>query len=70
VCPNKNWFSRFEKLDGYFVVMGDDRPCNMEGIGTIHIKMFDEMVQELKEVRYVPQLKGILSMLVLGSIRS
>ena len=37
--------------------MGDDRPCNMERIGTVHIKMFDGMVQELKEVRYVPQLK-------------
>jgi len=23
----------------------------------VHIKMFDEMVRELKEVRYVPQLK-------------
>ena len=29
----------------------------MEGIGTVHIKMFDEMVQELKDMRYVPQLK-------------
>jgi len=29
----------------------------MERIGTVHIKMFDGMVQELKEVRYVPQLK-------------
>ena len=37
--------------------MGDDRPCNMKGIGTVQIKMFDEMVRELKEVRYVPQLK-------------
>ena len=26
-------------------------------IGTIQIKMFDVMVRELKEVRYVPQLK-------------
>ena len=34
--------------------MGDDCPCNMEGID---IKMFDEMVRELKDVRYVPQLK-------------
>ena len=39
------------------VVMGDDRPCNMEGIGMVHIKMFDGIVRELKEVRYVPQLK-------------
>jgi len=29
----------------------------MEGIGTVHIKMFDGMMQELKDVRYVPQLK-------------
>jgi len=37
--------------------MSNDRPCNMEGIGTVHIKMFDGMVRELKDVRYVPQLK-------------
>jgi len=29
----------------------------MKGIGTVQIKMFDGMVRELKEVRYVPQLK-------------
>ena len=29
----------------------------MEGVGTIQIKMFDGMIRELKEVRYVPQLK-------------
>ena len=34
-----------------------DHPCNMEGMGIVRIKMFDEIVQELKEVRYVPQLK-------------
>ena len=37
--------------------MGDDRPCHMEGIGTILVKMFDGMVRELKDVSYVPQLK-------------
>jgi len=37
--------------------MGDDHPCNMKGINTILIKMFNGMVQELKEVKYVPQLK-------------
>ena len=37
--------------------MGDDRPCNMEGIGTVQIKIFDGMIRELKEVRYLPQLK-------------
>ena len=47
-----------------FCFMGDDHLCNMEGIGTIQIMMFDGMVQELKEVRYVPQVKKILSLLV------
>jgi len=39
--------------------MGDDRPCNMEDIriGTTLIKIFDDTVRELKEVRYVHQLK-------------
>ena len=37
--------------------MGDDRPCNMKGISTILIKMFDGMAWELKEVRYIPTLK-------------
>jgi len=37
--------------------MGVDRSCNMEGIGTVLIEMFDGMVWELKKVRYVPQLK-------------
>jgi len=56
-CPNRNWFSSFEKLDGCFVVMDNDRPCNMEGIDTLLVKIFLGMVPELKEVRYVPQLK-------------
>ena len=29
VCPNRDWFSIFEKLDGCSVVMGDDHPCTM-----------------------------------------
>ena len=57
MCLNMTWFSSFEKLDGCFAVMGDDHPCNVKGIGTVRIKMFDEIVRELKEVRYVPQLK-------------
>ena len=37
--------------------MGDDHPCNIEGMGTVRIKMNDGIVRELKEVRCVPQLK-------------
>ena len=65
VCPNRDWFSSFEKLDRCFTVMSDDHPCNVEGMGTVCIKTFDGIVQELKEVRYVSQLKKILSLLAL-----
>jgi len=51
VCPS------FEKLDGCSVVIGDDRPCHIEGIGIVLVKIFDGMVEELKDVRYVPPLK-------------
>ena len=44
VYPNRDWFSSFEKLDGCFMVMDDDCPCHMEGIGTVLVKMFDGMV--------------------------
>jgi len=47
--------------------MNDDCPCNMEGIGTIQIKMFDEIVQKLKEVRYAPQLKR--NLISIGSLK-
>ena len=45
--------------------MGDDHPCNVEGMGIVRIKMDDGIVRELKKARYVPQLKEILSLLVL-----
>jgi len=36
----------------------------MKGIGTVYIKIFDGMAQELKEAGCVPELKRILSLLV------
>ena len=57
VCPNMDRFSSFEKLDGCFTVIGDDHPCNVEGMGTNYINMDDRIVRELKEMMYVSQLK-------------
>jgi len=39
------------------VLIGDDHTCCMERIGTVLIRMFDGMVRELKDIRYIPQLK-------------
>lgn len=32
-------------------------PVKLEGIGKIHLKMNDGVVQELEDVRYVPEMK-------------
>ncbi|KAH9684587.1 hypothetical protein KPL70_013604 [Citrus sinensis] len=57
LCPIKEWFTDFRNLESGAVVMGNDQPCRTMGIGTIRLKMFDGMVRELKEVRFVPALK-------------
>ena len=44
VCPNRAGFSSFEKLDGCYTVMGDDHPCNIEGMDTVRVKMVDGIV--------------------------
>ena len=43
--------------------MGDNHPCNVEGMGTVRISMYDG----LKEVRYVPQLKR--SLISVGTLK-
>ena len=50
------------------VYMGNDHACQMLGICTINIKMFDGMVRELTEVRYVPALKK--NLISLGALVS
>ena len=37
--------------------MGDDFTCNIDGVGIVLIKIFDRIVRELKDVRYIPQMK-------------
>jgi len=52
-----------KKQDEYLVSFEDGHTCHIKGIITVHIKMFDGMVRELQDVRYVPQLKKNLSQL-------
>ena len=38
-------------------MMGNDKSCHTMRIGTIWLKIFDGMIRELKEVKYVQTLK-------------
>ncbi|KAH9780058.1 retrovirus-related pol polyprotein from transposon TNT 1-94-like protein [Citrus sinensis] len=63
LCPTKEWFTDFNKLESSAVMMRNDQPCRTMGIGTIRLKIFDGMIRELKEVRFVPALKkNLISM--------
>ncbi|KAH9750986.1 hypothetical protein KPL71_014098 [Citrus sinensis] len=57
LCPIKEWFTNFRNLESGAIVMGNDQPCRTMGIGTIRLKMFDGMIRELKDVRFVLALK-------------
>lgn len=37
--------------------MGDNNSQNVVGVGDIAIRMYDGVVRQLREVRYVPNLK-------------
>ena len=50
-------FANFEKLDGGLLTISKVHTSQIEGISTVHIKLFDGMIRELKDVMYVPQLK-------------
>jgi len=44
------------------VIFADGYTCQIEGMCIIRIKLFDEMIRELKDVRYVTQLnKNLIS---------
>jgi len=47
-------FANFENLDGGLVSFDNGHKCQIEGICIVRIKLFDRMVRELKNMRYVP----------------
>nr|GEV80080.1 hypothetical protein [Tanacetum cinerariifolium] len=57
MTPNKNWFINYKPMKGGSVLMDDNTPYKIAGIGSIQIKMFDGVVRTLTELRYVPGYK-------------
>ncbi|KAK2965407.1 hypothetical protein RJ640_001484 [Escallonia rubra] len=69
MCPHKEWFDCLTPCNGGIVLMGNDAVCEVMGICTIKIKMFDGIVRTLSDVRYIPDLKkNLISLGTLDSI--
>ena len=51
------------------VLLGNNRPCKIQGIGSVRIKMYDGVERLLTQVRYIPELKrNLISLGVLDEL--
>ena len=57
ITPNVEWFTSYMSAYSGSVYLGDDRCCNIVGIGEVRIKMYDGTVRTLCDVRHIPDLK-------------
>ena len=57
MCPYKNYFLDYQEIDGGKVMMGNNAVCRIIGMGNVNLKLHNGKIQELKEVRHVPDLK-------------
>ncbi|KAF3680130.1 hypothetical protein FXO38_02446 [Capsicum annuum] len=55
ICRNWDWFTTYETISKGAVLMGNNTPYKIAGIGIIRIKMFDGVVRTLGDVRYTSE---------------
>ena len=55
--PKPILVATYTKTDERSVTLGDDHPCRVDGIWRIRMRIFDEMVQTLTNVKHVIDLK-------------
>ncbi|KAL0315509.1 UNVERIFIED_CONTAM: hypothetical protein Sradi_5429100 [Sesamum radiatum] len=51
ITPNREWFSSHTSGNFGSVYLGDDRYCNIIGVGDVRIKVYDVTVRTLSDVR-------------------
>jgi len=56
IYPRRELFANFEELDVCLMSMRDDHTCRLVGKGTVHIRMYDGTLRELKKVKYIPRM--------------
>ena len=57
MTPNKDWFNTYMLVNSGSILMGNDASCKVARIENIIIKMFDDVVRTLCDVRHVPDLR-------------
>lgn len=58
ICAqNWDWFTTYKVVNYNIVLIVNNMPCKIIGIGIVRIKMHDGIVKTLTNVRHVPKLK-------------
>ena len=60
MCSHRNWFTTYEPVDCGVVLMGNNSQCKAMGKVTIQIKMHDDMIITLTNIKNVCDLKSNL----------
>ena len=68
MSPHRSWFTSYETINGSSVFMGNNASCEPVGMGNVKIKMYDDTVKTLSDVRHVLKLKkNLISLIFLDS---
>lgn len=67
ICPNLSWYEQIDQASGT-VTLGNNQVCEVKGIGSIRLRMQDQSVKILTDVRYIPKVKR--NLVSLGSLES
>ncbi|WVZ00077.1 hypothetical protein V8G54_026146 [Vigna mungo] len=57
MCPMKEFFENLDQKKHGNVLLGNNKACRVQGVGSVRLKMFDNREMVLQAVRYVPELK-------------
>lgn len=57
MCPNISYFTTYQPCDGGMVLIGNNSMCKVVGIRIVSLRMFDGVIRELTQARFVPDLK-------------
>ena len=68
MCPHKEWFFKFEEVDGEVVYMGSRDVNYIIRMGSIQLRNHDGSIRVMTYVWYVPKLKK--NLISLGALES
>ncbi|XP_020270578.1 uncharacterized protein LOC109845717 [Asparagus officinalis] len=66
MCPNRDWFTTYEAINGGVVLKGNNVSCKTVGKSTIRIKMHDAVIGTLTDARHILDLRK--NLIFLGTL--